>query len=289
MREDYSNYPEKKFLTVEALARRESLPPAVLTDWCESGEVAGRQIKDKWFVDLADWELKAHRLFDKARSAPSVARSPLLLATALVLFVVMFATPPLRSRFRTENVSLGAAVSVASRTLIQNSAQTRMALVYGNLWIELNHFWRGAGHFVQTIGDNLNYFGSQAIDAWRGFFDQEDIPKSETAPLLTLDALTLETLKATIKSELLRELGRNASTNGNSSPTSTTAPGLVVLPASGDPLSDEKLKLELKNTFSDQVEVEFDSSGEAGIITPIFQSGRGDNYLFILTPLKRRP
>ena len=91
-------------------------------------------------------------------------------------------------------------------------------------------------------------------------------------------------MKNEIKAELLRDLGQQANTTqGNSGNT----PGLVVLPSTGNPASDAAIKLDLQNTFSDRVEVEFDQSGQTGVITPIFKSGRGDNYIFILTPIRQ--
>lgn len=283
MREDYPNYLEKRFLAAEALARRESLTLANLTAWCERGDLQARQINDQWFINLNDWEANGSRLISRRVLNPiRVVHSPILLVAVLVFFVVIIAWTPLQDRFRAGSALLTATVGATSHVIVQNSAQARMASVYDGLWIKLERFWFGIDRLTRTIADNLVYFWRQAALAWHKFIG----PETSTPPLVP-EAATLDTLKAEIKAELLRELGRNEEKNSSVSPSN--APGLVVLPASGDPAYDEALKLELKNTFSDRVEVQFDPSGRAGIITPIFRTGRGDNYLFILTPLNRRP
>jgi len=287
VRENYINYPGKKFLTATALARREAISLNDLNVWCEMGDLRARQINDQWFIDLDDWKAIGPHLVNKLNfSLIRNVYSPIILITIAALLIVIIAWTPLQTRFQAGSTFLTTAVTTVSKTIVQNPVEVRMASVYDKLWIKLERFWLGFNQLLGTTAGNLIYFWGQALDAWQGFFGQENTILPPVALPLNMDSATLETMKAEIKAELLREL--KLDTNGSTVIPSGRAPGLVVLPSSGDPIRDEALKLELKNTFSDQVEVKFDPSGQAGVITPIFRSGRGDNYLFILTPLNRR-
>ena len=274
------NYPEKKFLAARALAKRESLALSHLTSWCEAGDLEARRIGDQWFIALHDWEANGGRLADWRLSVIRPASGPLILLAAIFLLGGIFNSAP----FRTGSAWLTAAANQTAHRLTERETVARMSSVYDILWIRLDRLWLKVDRVAGTFADNLIYFWHQAGQAWRGFLNNRDVASS---PPLALDPAALETLKNEIRAELLRDLKPGAVGNIPSAPSA--APGLVVLPSSGDSTRDEALKLELKNSFSDQVEVKFDPSGQAGIITPIFQSGRGDNYLFILTPLKRSP
>lgn len=282
MREDC---PGKHFLAAEALAKREALNLSKLIIWCELGDLRARKIGKRWFVDLTDWAANGSALAGGGSVTPPFTRSPLFLSALGLFLVAVIAWTPLNLRFQKGSVVLTAAVGAISGALAENPPRGGAAAVYDVLWIRLERFWLAVDQFIQTFADNLSYYRSRAAGAWREFFGGETAkpePANAAAsqmPSLILDAAVLETLKAQIKDELLRDLGAE----------NRESPGLVVLPASGDETRDEMLKLELKNAFSDQVEVKFDGSGRAGIITPIFQSGRGGDYLFILTPLKQTP
>jgi hypothetical protein len=59
--------------------------------------------------------------------------------------------------------------------------------------------------------------------------------------------------------------------------------GLVVFP-SGE--KDEEAKEKIKESFSDEVVVEFDETGESGIITPVFREIKEQKYLFLIVPIQ---
>ncbi len=65
--------------------------------------------------------------------------------------------------------------------------------------------------------------------------------------------------------------------------------GIVVLPSSGDKIQDEILKNRIKDSFSDEVTVSFDSSGTSGVLRPVFKSGTSltENYMFLLVPVEK--
>ena len=207
-------------------------------------------------------------------------KSPVLLLAVLLLFIGLINWTPLSARFRAGSVTLSAAVETTSRTVFNNQTMATVSSVYDVLWLRLDRFWLGLNYLTETVVQNLTYYRDRATSAWRSFFSQET--PASVAP--TFDASTLATIKAQIKAELLQELGSSVNVNINVKQNSN-APGLVILPASGNPTLDEATKLELKNAFSDRVEVRFDPSGQTGVITPTLQ--RDDHYLFILTPLKR--
>jgi len=58
--------------------------------------------------------------------------------------------------------------------------------------------------------------------------------------------------------------------------------GLVVIPSTE---KDEEIKVKIKESFSDEVKVEL-TDKTSGIITPVFKTGEGDRYLYILVPIK---
>ena len=45
---------------------------------------------------------------------------------------------------------------------------------------------------------------------------------------------------------------------------------------------------EIKDIFSDEVFVKPDEEGDAGIIYPIFQKGRGEDYLYVMVPVDKK-
>ena len=58
--------------------------------------------------------------------------------------------------------------------------------------------------------------------------------------------------------------------------------GLVVIPSTE---KDAEMKEKIKKSFSDEVKVE-PADKTSGIITPVFRTGEGDRYLYILVPIK---
>lgn len=62
--------------------------------------------------------------------------------------------------------------------------------------------------------------------------------------------------------------------------------GLVVSPSSGSAEVDAARTAEIKNTFSDNVTVHPDQSGTAGVITPVFRTSNGKDFMYVLVPVK---
>ncbi len=64
--------------------------------------------------------------------------------------------------------------------------------------------------------------------------------------------------------------------------------GLAVVPSSNSPEKDEVIKSKIRESFSDEVAVKPDSSGTAGIITPVFRKAKGDDFVYVLVPVKNQ-
>ena len=62
--------------------------------------------------------------------------------------------------------------------------------------------------------------------------------------------------------------------------------GIGIVPSSQSVLADEQSKLKIRNTFSDEVSIHSDKSGTAGIITPVFKKNDGDDFVYVLVPVK---
>lgn len=62
--------------------------------------------------------------------------------------------------------------------------------------------------------------------------------------------------------------------------------GLAVVPSSQSVAKDELLKQKIRDSFSDEVEVKPDKSGTAGIITPVFRKVKGDDFVYVMVPVK---
>lgn len=61
--------------------------------------------------------------------------------------------------------------------------------------------------------------------------------------------------------------------------------GMAVVPSSNSASKDEAIKNRIRNSFSDEVIVNPDASGNAGIITPVFRQAKGDDFLYVIVPV----
>ena len=83
-------------------------------------------------------------------------------------------------------------------------------------------------------------------------------------------------IKAEVDRALADKLASLSSGGGQSS-------GLVVVPAGQASATPEVIA----KSFSDQVQVQPDASGQSGVITPIFRNTTGQPYLYIMTPIRQ--
>lgn len=61
--------------------------------------------------------------------------------------------------------------------------------------------------------------------------------------------------------------------------------GFAVIPSSNSEAKDEVIKNKIKESFSDEVIVKPDSSGNSGIITPVFKETKGSDFIYVLVPV----
>lgn len=71
------------------------------------------------------------------------------------------------------------------------------------------------------------------------------------------------------------------------SPVVPTTPsqGMVVVPITAE-TNQKAVVAEVKNTFSDEVQVK-QSDSESGVITPVFKKAKGNDYLYVLVPIQK--
>jgi hypothetical protein len=60
---------------------------------------------------------------------------------------------------------------------------------------------------------------------------------------------------------------------------------IAVVPSSNSSDVDEEIKQEIRDSFSDEVIVKPDATGNSGVITPVFKKSKGDDFLYVLVPI----
>lgn len=131
---------------------------------------------------------------------------------------------------------------------------------------------------LPSVANKTNEIIQGVTNNWQGFLFGKKEAEMPPAEDLGAEAELQARIKAEVdKAVAARLAGMTTSGEGSAS-------GLVVIPPGGQAstsLSD------IYNSFSDEVVVKPDSTGQSGVITPIFKSGQGDPYLYILTPIKK--
>jgi hypothetical protein len=61
--------------------------------------------------------------------------------------------------------------------------------------------------------------------------------------------------------------------------------GMVVVPINPN-MNQDAVVAKVKQSFSDQVSVSPNSDGQSGVITPVFKKTKGDEYLYVMVPIK---
>lgn len=149
--------------------------------------------------------------------------------------------------------------------------------------------WYGAvagqlAWWLANTRDFLFAYGQEIGTRWRNFFGRKDVttPVANTPVMVTIDNETKADLKD-IKlgiADILKKLNQSGAMSTGGLPSQ----GMVVVPKVGS-ATPESLRAKVGGMFSDQVNVALDESGKAGVITPVFRRGVGEDYLFVLTPI----
>lgn len=126
---------------------------------------------------------------------------------------------------------------------------------------------------LPRVANMTRNVGQGIVDNWRGFlFGRSD---EESVPVETDED---DDLAALIKAEVDKAIQARLAGSGGGS-----ASGLVVVPADQAPTN----LTDIASSFSDEVNVYPDAGGQSGVIVPVFRSGPGSPYLYILTPIKQ--
>jgi len=98
-----------------------------------------------------------------------------------------------------------------------------------------------------------------------------------------------EELKAQIRADLLRELQASSTivTTGTAKGI-VRQEGLIVLPKTSTAEAGRLREEAIQGVFSDQVTVTSDETGRSGIVQPIFRSGVGEEYLYVMVPIRNQ-
>ena len=83
-------------------------------------------------------------------------------------------------------------------------------------------------------------------------------------------------------------LATNQSTVNQNISESQNFNGIGVAPSANSTSTDEVTKAKIKNSFSDEVAIHPDRSGTAGVITPVFKKTNGEDFVYVLVPVKEK-
>jgi len=132
---------------------------------------------------------------------------------------------------------------------------------------------------------NLGYYWNRLVGNWRSFVGRES-PDDESIDVENLR----QSLKMEILAEIEEELSGLFSSGQEPKPVmvdSGDGQGVVVVPLTQE-TDQQKVKTDIQDMFSDPVNIDFEADGQSGIITPIFRGSTGNNYIFILTPIRNK-
>lgn len=128
--------------------------------------------------------------------------------------------------------------------------------------------------FSPRLANITNSISATVSDNWQGFLfsKNEDAPEPDPSDQNATQAY-IQAEVARIVDLRLSEMSSRVGGQGSN--------GLVVVPASEAVSTDV-----IAQSFSDEVEVYPDSTGKGGVIVPVFSDGRGEPFLYILTPIR---
>ncbi len=69
-------------------------------------------------------------------------------------------------------------------------------------------------------------------------------------------------------------------------PSGVQVSGIAVAPSTNSEEGDKELVETIKSSFSDEVRVRVHEDGTSGVITPVFKKAKGDDFVYVLVPVK---
>lgn len=280
----------ERYVSVRTVAETHRLSLVKLIAACEAKRLAAREFGGEWYV--SESAIPNCRTLGE-EVAMFDWRQPLLrpLAVLVLLISIVAVTESLWQARTWQDFAGGARVTVSalrqSLAAVARISPDQPAAVFAEVQGNLTRLWFTVFDFWQTLAANLDYGWQKIVAVWSGFLGSSPPPISASEQPV-IDPALIARLKAEIKEELTRELELPRAGAVPSQNQKSPSTGLVVLPSSGNLVVDRAMAQELEQTFSDQVEVRFEASGQTGLITPIFRNGRGGDYLFVITPIKKQ-
>lgn len=258
----------KKYVALKQASQLLDRSPDELQKLCQSGFMDAKIVGSEWFVNV-------DKKIGPTSSTPGRV-TDLRQAMAMILILLLF------------SVGLAQMAQISLPNLPPPVAQVSASDILAGWLEELTYFFSSLPTKLDLLRDRL-------VANWQRFLGvappvlvepvavtPEDLPPMPTnTPSLT--STEIQKLIDERVAAQLRQLSRSISTAGGGSANS----GLVVVPSTGDDENDQVLRQRIDQAFSDRVVVSFDPSGLTGIITPIFRRVAGDNYLFLLTPVRQ--
>lgn len=157
---------------------------------------------------------------------------------------------------------------------VRASAHTQVASLSSGVDLVSQYF----SSLLNTVLSRLREVWNTMSAKWHLFLSGSD---SNTQAII--DAK--EELKAQIRAEVLSSLSASSS-NGDVSPVSSIGQeGIIVLPKTSEAQADQIRQQAVQGVFSDKVIVTSDETGRSGVIRPIFRSGIGEDFLYVMVPV----
>lgn len=141
--------------------------------------------------------------------------------------------------------------------------------------------------FIEAVGDTLSSIvesvSSWVVKIWRNIAAKWHLFLSGSNSNTQALADEKEELKAQLRAELLSELQANGT--GVGALPVRGQEGIVVLPKTNMAEAERLREEAIKEVFSDQVMLISDETGRSGVVRPIFRSGVGEDYLYVMVPV----
>ena len=132
--------------------------------------------------------------------------------------------------------------------------------------------WGGTlRHFIFATGDNLFAFGAD-LKCWGADFKKWVWNRGDSIKLVFWDN---------------EDIDVDVYVRPQEPESPETREGMVILPQSDVGANILQFKRDIQSVFSDNVVVQPDEEGDAGIIQPIFKKGKGEEYLYVMVPVEK--
>ncbi|MCR4329104.1 MAG: hypothetical protein NUV65_00985 [Candidatus Roizmanbacteria bacterium] len=222
-------------------------------------------------------------LLSTARLLPSLARQELALVTTSIegaTHLIHQQDAVLSERIaslseKTHSLVVHTQTSVSS---VGEDVDTQLA----SLSSGVHSVTAGVSSFFDTILLWLRNVWNSISAKWNLFLSGSD----SNAQALT-DAK--EELKAQLRAEILSSLQASSSAlQGGGSASSFGQEGIIVLPKTSAAEANRIRQEAVQGVFSDKVMVTSDETGRSGVIRPIFRSGVGEDYLYVMVPVSNQ-